>query len=365
MSVTIPGKLILLGEYAVLHNAPALAAAIDRFLYITVKRVSGDKSILKLPHLDVEALFQLKDGHVQPLPEQPVRSAAIDNLFALINMLVEKESWSITKSGSVEISIDSSDFFSQDGHVKLGLGSSAALTVGLLAAVRKILDCNYRDKQQLLRDSYDLHNHFQGLAGSGIDVAASVFGGVFRYQMSGDGSDFDPKVKMVSIPKNLQMRFVWTGHPASTPEYLNRLATYQKHNQSMFNQTMQSLANLAEAGCQAIFNGRIHTFFQVVRGYYDRLAQLGAESRVPIISDIHRRIAKIVYAGGGFYKPSGAGGGDFGIIFGSDKSHITELAQKVARNGFTITDIDVGAKGIQLWADEGGIHDSVRLPQTV
>ena len=210
-----------------------------------------------------------------------------------------------------------------------------------------------------------MHNHFQSQIGSGIDVAASVFGGVLRYQLNKNTAEFAPDVKMVPIPKDLQMRFVWTGQPASTSEFLKRLATYQKHNPSKFSQTMQSLANLAEAGCEAFFNGRTETFFQVVQSYYDRLVQLGAESRIPIISDVHRRIAEVVYAGGGFYKPSGAGGGDFGIIFGSSQSHITELAQKVAGNGFTITDIDVGAEGIKISADEGGIHDSVRLPQTV
>jgi phosphomevalonate kinase len=228
-----------------------------------------------------------------------------------------------------------------------------------------MLDRDCSDKQQLLKDSYKLHNHFQGLAGSGIDVAASVFGGVFRYQISGDKPDSAPSIKMLPIPSSLQMRFVWTGQPASTADYLKKMSNYRKHNEAKFNRIMQSLANLAGAGCEAFLNGRTDTFFQVVQDYYDRLEQLGAESRIPIISNIHRQIAETVDAGGGFYKPSGAGGGDFGIIFGSDKSHITELAQRVARNGFTVTDIDVGAKGIKFSADEGGIHDSIRLPQTV
>ncbi len=365
ISATIPGKLILLGEYAVLHNAPALVAAIDRYLRITVKRVSGDKCILKLPHLGAEVLFQTKDGQAQPLVEQPVQSAAIDNLFALLNSLIKKESRSIAMPGSIEMIIDSSDFFAPDGTTKLGLGSSAALTVGLMAAVRQMLDRDCSNKQQLLKDSYDLHNHFQGLAGSGIDVAASIYGGVFQYQMKRDASDFAPRVKVMPIPKDLQMRFVWTGQPASTADYLKKMANYRKHNEAKFNQTMQSLANLAGAGCEAFLNGRTDTFFQVVQDYHNRLAQLGAESRIPIISDVHRQIADIVYAGGGFYKPSGAGGGDFGVIFSSSKSHITELAQSVARNGFTTTDINVGAEGIKFSADKGGIHDSIRLPQTV
>jgi phosphomevalonate kinase len=161
------------------------------------------------------------------------------------------------------------------------------------------------------------------------------------------------------------MRFVWTGVSSSTSEYLETLAAYQKQNESKFNRIMQSLAKLSDAGCKAMVDGQIDTFLQVVRNYYERLKQLGAESRIPIISEVHRQIAEIVHAGKGFYKPSGAGGGDFGIIFSSSKSHMAELAQKVTTIGFTIMDIDVGARGIQLQADEGGIHDSIRLPQTV
>jgi phosphomevalonate kinase len=174
ISATIPGKLILLGEYAVLHNAPALVTAIDRFLRISVKPAPGDNCILNLPHFGVEMSFQIHDGKVRLMPEQRTRSAAIKNLLSLLNTVIIAENWTIADSGNVEISIYLSDFFSPDGHMKLGLGSSAALTVGLLVAFRQILDQNYSDKRQLLKDSYELHNHFQGLAGSGIDVAASI-----------------------------------------------------------------------------------------------------------------------------------------------------------------------------------------------
>ena len=368
LSLSIPGKLILLGEYAVLQNAPALVAAVNHRLRLTVKSVASSHCLLTLPHLGVDVPFLVDGGIAAPLLARRHRSdLRYNQILTLIGEILKESGWSKRDFGNVQIVIDSSEFFTPDGAQKLGLGSSAALTVGLLTAIRQLRQQDSIDKQQLLLDSYRLHNRFQGRAGSGIDVAASIFGGVLQYQMRQRATKFAPLAKSVSIPENLHIRFVWTGRPASTADFLKRLADYRDNNRSTFNRTMQCLINLAKAGCEAFVNGRINALFYVVQSYYHALAKLGSESRLPIISAAHRRIARSVYAGGGFYKPSGAGGGDFGLIFAANESHIDEIAQRVANDGFTITDLKVGADGIRVHAhaDDGGINDSIRLPQDV
>src|SRR6185436_12007467 len=92
-SARAPGKAILCGEYAVLHGAPAVATAIDRF-----------------------ALATFKDGVGSPF-------------IAYARSKVEE----VSGKRFPPISVDSAGLYDQDK--KLGLGSSAAVTaatVGLL-----------------------------------------------------------------------------------------------------------------------------------------------------------------------------------------------------------------------------------------
>lgn len=368
LSLSIPGKLILLGEYAVLQNAPAIVAAVNRRLRLTVKSVTSSHCLLTLPHLGGDVPFHVDGGIATPLQtHQPRSNLRYDRILTLIGAALREGGWSKRDFGNVQVIVDSSEFFTPDGTQKLGLGSSAALTVGLLSAVRQLRQQDSIDKQQLLLDSHRLHNRFQGRAGSGVDVAASIYGGILQYRMGQRASEFAPAARSVAMPKNLQMRFVWTGQSSSTPDFLGKLANYRDHDRLSFNRTMQCLVELAQEGCEAFSDGRINAFLATVQSYYHWLARLGSESRLPIISAAHRRIARTVYASGGFYKPSGAGGGDFGVIFGSNDSHIDEIAQRVANDGFTITDVKVGADGIRFHAhaDKGGINDSIRLPQNV
>jgi len=62
---------------------------------------------------------------------------------------------------------------------QIGFGSSAAVTVAILAALYQYLDINYASLD-LLRDARRVIRAVQG-RGSGADIAASVFGGLIQY----------------------------------------------------------------------------------------------------------------------------------------------------------------------------------------
>jgi len=100
MKATAPGKLILTGEYAVLDGAPALVVAVNR--RVTASRHTGPRG--SSPFLVAVA-------------EEIARSYGVDAPEA---------------RAAMEIVVDSSSFFL--GNTKLGLGSSAAVTVAATAA---------------------------------------------------------------------------------------------------------------------------------------------------------------------------------------------------------------------------------------
>ena len=99
MIATAPGKLILTGEYAVLDGAPALVVAVDR--RVIARRRTG-------PRGSSPFLLSVADELARRFgPDHPATKAAF------------------------EIVVDSQRFFL--GQYKLGIGSSAAVTVAATA----------------------------------------------------------------------------------------------------------------------------------------------------------------------------------------------------------------------------------------
>gem|GEM_PF-7007509 len=145
--VFAPGKMVLTGAYAVLRGAPALVVAVSRGAVATDAReapatpeVAAALGVAMAPALDLRALF--------------------------------------------------------DGDRKLGLGASAAglvATLGLRAALRgdRLDDASARDA--LFRVALAAHREAQG-GGSGVDVAASVYGGVLEFTVDG------PTVAPAALP---------------------------------------------------------------------------------------------------------------------------------------------------------------------
>ena len=158
----VPGSVLLAGEYAITCNGGlGLALAPDRFLRM---QVEPDSRFSLTGH----AHGAVVDG--SDLGRAVLSAAAqILSLSPADNRL------------SGRVVVDSSELFSDKGK-KLGLGSSAALAVGLAAFFVDCVDpldvrCS-AEKLDIVRDIALLgHRSFQG-GGSGYDVYTSLYGGV-------------------------------------------------------------------------------------------------------------------------------------------------------------------------------------------
>jgi phosphomevalonate kinase len=68
---------------------------------------------------------------------------------------------------------------------------------------------------------------------------------------------------------------------------------------------------------------------------------------MPIVSEAHRRLRNLAVRCGVRYKPSGAGGGDFGIAFSNDAGRLEDLARRVAAAGFSVPGLEIEPGGLQ------------------
>ena len=138
VTASAPGSLMILGEHAVLHGRHALVCAADR--RVTVRAAARAGGWIRVRSALGEAEFPA--GRVEGLDGMPfVREALRGVLDGL--------------AGGADIRIES------DIEPTLGLGSSAAVTVATLAAVRSLAGGNV-SAEAIAREARDVIRAVQG-----------------------------------------------------------------------------------------------------------------------------------------------------------------------------------------------------------
>jgi len=166
-SLTVPGNLLLAGEYSVLEDGGLGAClAVEPRLIVRVT-----------PSDSWELVGRWPGGGDTWKPGKPPTFAAV--VFQTLHRQFSstEDSSRTGKPPSLapaHIVIDSSAFYSLDGR-KRGFGSSAALTVGLTAALARLAGQDPAPKHA--QWAVEAHRTAQGGVGSGYDIFTSWFGG--------------------------------------------------------------------------------------------------------------------------------------------------------------------------------------------
>lgn len=173
--LSAPGNVLLLGEYAVTEPG-GLGVALG----------SGPRgSATSQPAKELTVTSRFGSGFLQwPSDPLPLMDVALETLE---NEGIEPE--------PQQLEIDTSSFY--EGERKLGFGSSAVATVMLVAQLLPGgADLRtHAGRERLFGLALQTHRALQGGRGSGYDVAASIWGGLLRFE---GGSR--PAVKRVELP---------------------------------------------------------------------------------------------------------------------------------------------------------------------
>ncbi len=342
-----PGKLILLGEYAVLEGAAALVMAVDRLAIATIR--SDLVFSVSSPAIGVDsARFALDgtgrlsyDDSVSEINRQRLKffTAGVESAESFLKKINRQLT-------PCHMQLDTSAFLDAGLNIKLGLGSSAALTTtvcsGLLAWGG--LPVNQELKPEIYRLTQQAHHRAQGKMGSGIDIAASVFGGIIRHSLNKLPTILPPPVSEQS--EKLFILPIWSGRSMSTRVMVRKINAFKADQPESYQTIMNQLIMLANTGVAAFEKHNWANFFDACATYHQTLSDLGRHSRAPIISKPHFELARIVKQAGAIYKPSGAGGGDLGIALSASQTVIEQVQAKVRAAGFHWIDLDRNDHGV-------------------
>jgi mevalonate kinase len=309
VSVSAPGKLFLVGEYAVLAGATAAVAAIDRRAVARFPAVAEPSSAI------VREAVRAARAHLA------ARGLAVP-------------------AGAPEV--DSREL--NDGAAKLGLGSSAAVTV---AAIGALLAAAGEDvasaRGQILELALAAHRAAQGGRGSGGDVMAAVTGGVIAFA-SGTG----PSRRLRALPLNVpgQLVVFRAGLPTTTVDHLLAVERLAAQAPAAHAVHMAAIADAAEAFLRAYDRADVSEAIAAIAASHDALGALGAAADVPIATPTVARAAELARSLGGAAKSSGAGGGDVGFAWLPDRAAAAAFRARASAAGIPIVSCSIDPRGV-------------------
>ncbi len=327
-----PGKLVITGEYAVLEGAPALVLAIDREAHVALEDTSGSDYRISAPVLGLrDARGQLDAAGKMSWPD--LDSVAAEPL-ALVGAVLETLA-ADGASAPFHATLDTRAFYTTAGRqAKLGLGSSAALTVALAGAVCAL---NRQDRPSV-ETLIAAHRRAQDGYGSGLDIAASLVGGLLVYRLQ----DGQPRITPATWPAGLEWCCVWSGKSASTRAFLVKLATWRAHAPARHAAVLRDLGDCARAAAAA---GNAATLLEAVAAYTLSLDRFADASGLDILGAGHRNLRTLAARHGVTYKSCGAGGGDIGIGLATDAGRLQAFRQAAAAAGFPVLDLQPATGG--------------------
>lgn len=286
-----PGKVVLSGAYAVLDGAPAIVAAADRYVLADASRPA------ELLTPEVSAAL----GAGAPAPWFDASA--------------------LRASGR-----------------KLGLGSSAAIVVASLGALELALGAELAEHEvrtRVFERALLAHRTAQG-GGSGIDVAASTFGGVLVAQQAASGL----ALRAAELPAGVRIRVLSSDTPASTPSLIAAVAALRTRDAALHRRLLGAQAEASERAAAAVIAGEAEGFVMALAAQGRALSALGAAAGVPIVTPSVERLIEAAERVGAAALPAGAGGGDISLWVTAGAAALPEL------DGLTPLDLKLGARGL-------------------
>jgi mevalonate kinase len=318
VTVTAPGKLMLLGEHAAVYGRPCLVTAINQRISITASR-KKDK-IFKITAQDINLSNYQKNiaeiGNGQIPKEAKFIEIAAKNFLNKYRV----------KNG---ISLESiSDFYP-----KFGLGSSSAVIVCTIKSLSELFGINIKPKE-IFDLSYKTILDIQR-KGSGFDAAAAIYGGTLYFASNGK------KIKPVAAG-SLPLIVGYSGIKNDTVSLIDCVAQKAKKYPKIINGIYDQIEKIVRMGKTALQKNDWENLGNLMNFNQGYLESLGVSTK---------KLTNMVYAavdsGAWGAKLSGAGGGDC-IIALAPENKRQNVEKAIETAGGEIIKITANAPGIRV-----------------
>lgn len=324
------GKVILMGEHAVVYGHPALAAQVDLPLVVTLKWQDtpppiGGRWALRchLPALG------------EPLPPMilaETRSAislmkAGDHSghSALYDALTLCFKLADAPPGTFDLSLNSALPMGK------GMGSSAAFAAAILRAISQLKKVD-PEAHTLAQWVNEVEAIFHGTP-SGVDGAVVSHGGLLRFQR-GEPSILEP----LTLPRALPIVLADSGDIGETSKMVGAVRQRLESQPEDTRRIFEEIEALTLEGLEAMSRGDLMALGPLMVANHDRLREIGVST--PTLDSM---VTLALEAGALGAKLTGAGGGGLMMALVKDDTQAARVAGALSQAGYTTWLTSLGA----------------------
>ncbi len=328
ITVSAPGKVALFGEHAVVYGQPALVAAIDKRLYVSIEGRSD--SLIKIHAMDLKIPgVVLTIGRSETDMAIETDFERIIDAVSYIKKAVDVASAYCGSMKGVNIHIKS------EMPVGAGLGTSAAVSVATIMAYAEAAG-HHLTEAEISSLGHKVESEVQGTA-SPMDTAVSTYGGLLLVRPS------IGKTVMTSVKAGADLPLVvgYTPRECGTGEMLRRVRRLKESAPESVESILSAIGKVVSEAEAALTNGELRKLGTLMDINHGLLESIGVSTK---------KISEMVYsarsAGALGSKLTGAGGGGCTISLcpGKEQSVMTAISvvgctsfkSSIARKGVTL-----------------------------
>ncbi len=245
--VSVPASIMLMGEHAVLRGHQAIVCAVDKRMNITLTPNNTREIIIGDSKLG-SISYKLDDF-------------AIEKPFEYVLAIIGRYKNSIKQGFTIDID---AEFAST-----IGLGSSAAVTIGTIAVMDRWLNSVSMSYEDIFNMAKSVLMDIQKL-GSGADLAASLYGGVLAYS----------KTECKKLEFNGTFTAIYSGYKTPTKVVIEKINQYATDNPAKYNEVFAVMHNIVIDAIEAINTKDLIKLGKLFTAHHTQQVHLGTSDEV-------------------------------------------------------------------------------------
>lgn len=332
-----PGKLFLMGEYAIMESdQPAIIAAVNRTIEASIESSETYYFESKYGILRGEALF---DNH-HPMKQV---DAAVKIAHQYLDMKeITRQVFSLKLKSNLE-----------EDNIKFGFGSSGVVIVAVIDSILRFHNIS-PSKLELFKLAV-IAQHETDDVSSGGDIATCVYGGVIKYERYDTGwlknnlslhnveSDW-PKLKIESLNFDAyELAVGWTQKQNITKSFTDSVRQQSIVDKQYYENFLEEAKRATLSFEEALKKENYDLMKKECETYRNIMKKLGKWAAIDIETESLGLLINDAIDVGFASKISGSGGGDCGIaiIKKENPEKMPYLKKKWSKHGILYLDIKV------------------------
>ena len=324
IETTASGKVFLSGEYMAIEGGRAITLSTPQNAKVSISKTNESNNLFLSSMSDQAYPFRIDENmSLIWLDKDP------KHLGSILKESIKQFDKGF--SGRL-ISIDTSDFYYQQR--KIGIGSSSAVSVAITKALNRLFNSGLTS-QSIINHAREIHNRAQDSRGSGFDIITSFLEGrSFACRFVDETFDY----QQIELPEAIKIFVIINDEYVETSGMIDRYNNAKSENRDYFSKHAPKMKEELEQLYASILNKDIESILQKLRGYNELLVDMDNVFNLGIFNN-HHELINLSKDEDVFYKPSGSGGGDIGILISNDELRLEKVCKKIESNGIHVFEI--------------------------